>query len=41
MESTTEPGIVSVGAWRPELAVDGTPDGEGPVSLYGGVGAKR
>ena len=36
-----DPGIVSVVDWRPDLAVDGTPDGEGPVSLYGGVGLKR
>ncbi|MFE0515564.1 SAM-dependent methyltransferase [Streptomyces sp. NPDC058964] len=31
-----EPGAVSVTDWRPE----GTPDGEGPVSLYGAVGRK-
>jgi hypothetical protein len=27
--------------WRhPELGVDEKPDGEGPVSLYGGVGVR-
>ncbi|WP_053662798.1 SAM-dependent methyltransferase [Streptomyces sp. MMG1121] len=31
-----EPGIVSVADWRSE----GTPDGRGPVSLYGGVGRR-
>ncbi|MFD5793574.1 SAM-dependent methyltransferase [Streptomyces diastatochromogenes] len=31
-----EPGIVSVADWRPEDA----PDGDGPISLYGGVGLK-
>jgi hypothetical protein len=36
-----EPGIVSVADWRPDLAADETPDGDGPVSLYGGVGLKR
>jgi hypothetical protein len=36
-----DPGIVSVVDWRPELALDETPDGKGPVSLYGGVGVKR
>ena len=35
-----EPGIVSVVDWHPELGVDETPDGEGRVSLYGGVGVK-
>ena len=35
-----EPGIVSVVDWHPELGVGETPDGEGPVSLYGGVGVK-
>ncbi|MCH5670770.1 SAM-dependent methyltransferase [Streptomyces gilvus] len=36
-----DPGIVSLVDWHPELAVEETPDGEGPVSLYGGVGLKR
>ncbi|MDN3025519.1 SAM-dependent methyltransferase [Streptomyces sp. S.PB5] len=36
-----EPGVVSVKDWRPELAVDETPDADGgPVSLYGAVGIK-
>jgi hypothetical protein len=36
-----EPGIVSVADWHPELGPGGeSPDGEGPVSLYGGVGIK-
>ncbi|MEU9211111.1 SAM-dependent methyltransferase [Streptomyces sp. NPDC048415] len=35
-----EPGIVSVKDWHPELAEDETPLGDGPVSLYGGVGLK-
>jgi hypothetical protein len=34
------PGIVSVTEWRPEPADDETPDGDGPVALYGGVGVK-
>ncbi|GAB2762322.1 SAM-dependent methyltransferase [Streptomyces bullii] len=33
-----EPGIVSVKDWRP--STDGETEGEGPVSLYGGVGVK-
>jgi len=35
-----QPEIVSVSEWHPELAEDETPNGEGPVSLYGGVGFK-
>ncbi|WAZ25425.1 SAM-dependent methyltransferase [Streptomyces cinnabarinus] len=35
-----EPGIVSVKDWRPDLARDESPLGEGPVSLYGAVGVK-
>lgn len=36
-----EPGIVSVADWHPELGPGGeSPDGEGPVSLYGAVGIK-
>ena len=35
-----EPGIVSVVDWHPELGLDETPDGTGPVSLYGGIGVK-
>ncbi|MCL7425897.1 SAM-dependent methyltransferase [Streptomyces sp. NPDC057806] len=35
-----EPGIVSVKDWRPDLARDEAPLGDGPVSLYGGVGRK-
>jgi trans-aconitate methyltransferase len=36
-----EPGVVSVAHWHPEPGPDGvSPDGEGPVSLYGGVGVK-
>jgi hypothetical protein len=35
-----EPGIVSVADWHPELAEGETPLGEGPVSLYGGIGFK-
>lgn len=31
-----DPGVVAVSDWRP----DAGPDGEGPVSLYGGVGLK-
>ncbi|MFD8738358.1 SAM-dependent methyltransferase [Streptomyces sp. NPDC059618] len=36
-----EPGVVQVKDWRPGLAEDETPIGDGPVSLYGGVGLKR
>ncbi|GLW50039.1 hypothetical protein Stsp02_57000 [Streptomyces sp. NBRC 14336] len=36
-----DPGIVSVRDWRPDLARDEEPLGDGPVSLYGGVGFKR
>jgi hypothetical protein len=36
-----EPGIVSVKDWQPELAEGETPEGDGPVSLYGAVGFKR
>ncbi|MFI6488797.1 SAM-dependent methyltransferase [Streptomyces sp. NPDC050564] len=35
-----EPGIVSVKDWHPDLAEGETPIGDGPVSLYGGVGVK-
>ncbi len=35
-----EPGIVSVKDWRPDLARDEAPLGDGPVSLYGAVGVK-
>jgi hypothetical protein len=35
-----EPGIVSVVDWHPEFAEGETPTGDGPVSLYGGVGIK-
>ena len=35
------PGIVSVRDWRPDLAEGEAPLGDGPVSLYGGVGFKR
>jgi hypothetical protein len=35
-----EPGIVSVKDWHPDLAEGETPIGDGPVSLYGGVGFK-
>ncbi|MGW5639266.1 SAM-dependent methyltransferase [Streptomyces sp. NPDC003832] len=35
-----EPGIVSVRDWRPDLARDEAPLGDGPVSLYGGVARK-
>ncbi|MEU9732930.1 SAM-dependent methyltransferase [Streptomyces sp. NPDC048002] len=34
------PGIVSVRDWRPDLAQDEEPLGDGPVSLYGGVARK-
>ncbi|WP_282701788.1 SAM-dependent methyltransferase [Streptomyces sp. CC219B] len=36
-----EPGIVSVKDWRPDLAEGETSLGDGPVSLYGGVGVKH
>jgi hypothetical protein len=35
-----DPGIVSVSEWHPELAEGETPLGEGPISLYGGIGFK-
>ncbi|MFJ4681939.1 SAM-dependent methyltransferase [Streptomyces sp. NPDC091377] len=34
------PGIVALPAWHPELAVDESDIGDGPVSLYGAVGRK-
>jgi hypothetical protein len=35
-----DPGIVSVADWHPEPAAGESPQGEGAVSLYGGVGIK-
>ncbi|MFJ4629856.1 SAM-dependent methyltransferase [Streptomyces sp. NPDC088847] len=37
----TDPGIVSVSDWHPELAENESPLGDGPISLYGGVAFKR